>query len=452
VRPCWHSSNVHAGVSRSSGHRPTSVGADPQGASEAAINQRDFLRTLGGASLALLFGEEAWARYAALPAGQLAQDEDFWAQIRRKFLLTPDYINLENGFFLMQSQPVLEAFIGRVRNVNYRASRYFRTTMPDDNVAVRARLAAMGGVPTEELIVTRNTTESLDTVIGGFHWQAGDEAVMAAQDYGAMLDMFKLQERRHGITSRIVSLPMDPQSDDEIVRLYESAITPKTRLLMICHMVNITGQLLPVAAVADMAHRHGVQVMVDGAHSFAQLDFKIPDLHGDYFAASLHKWLGNPLGAGILWVKRDHIAELWPTFADSTVPEDDIRKLNHTGTQPVHTVLAISDALDFHESIGTARKEARMRWFQQYWTTKLRGTPRIYFNTPSDPRRSGAIANVGITGMEPKALGDALFDRYKIWTVAIDGAGVRGVRVTPHVFTSTQELDALVTALRELAA
>ncbi len=416
------------------------------------MNQREFVRTLGGASLALVFGHRAWARYAALPPARLAQDEDFWAQIRAKYLLTPDYINLENGYFLMQSQPVLEAFIGRVRDINYRASRYFRTVMNDDNVAVRTRLAAMAGVPAEELVVTRNTTESLDTIIGGFHWQAGDEAVMAAQDYGAMLDMFRLQADRFGIVNRVVSLPVDPRSDEEIVRLYESAITPKTRLLMICHMVNITGQVLPVAKVADMAHGHGVQVMVDGAHTFAQLDFRIPDLRADYFAASLHKWLGNPLGAGILWVRREHIAGIWPRFADYTVPQDDIRKLNHTGTQPVHTVLAVNDALDFHASIGTQRKQARLHWLQQYWTTKLRGHPRIYFNTPSDPARTGAIANVGITGLEPAALGAALLDRYRIWTVAIDSAGVRGVRVTPHLFTSTGELDSLVRAMRELAA
>ena len=416
------------------------------------MNQREFVRALGGASLALVFGEKLWGKYAALPALELAQDEAFWAAIRRKFLLTPDYINLENGYFLMQAQPVLEAFIGRVRDINLQASRYFRTRMPDDNIAVRTRLAAIAGVPVEELIVTRNTTESLDTVIGGFHWQAGDEAVMAAQDYGAMLDMFGLQAKRHGIVNRIVSLPTDPRSDDEIVSLYESAITPRTRLLMICHMVNITGHLLPVAKVADMAHRRGVQVMVDGAHTFAQLEFRIPDLHGDYFAASLHKWLGNPLGAGILWVRRDHIAELWPTFADMTVPDDDIRKLNHTGTQPVHTVLAINDALDFHESIGIRRKEARLRWLQRYWTDQVRSRPGIILNTPSDPARTGAIANVGVAGLEPAALGAALFDRYKIWTVAINSAGVRGVRVTPHLFTSTEELDALVRALRALAA
>jgi len=347
---------------------------------------------------------------------------------------------------------VLEGFIRRVRDINLRASRYMRTVMPDDNLAVRTRLAVMGGCPVEELIITRNTTESLDTVIGGFHWNAGDEAVMAQQDYGAMLDMFGLQAKRHGIVNRVVSLPMDPRSDDEIVRLYESAITPKTRLLMICHMVNITGQLLPVAKVAAMAHGHGVQVMVDGAHTFGQLEFAIPDLGADYFASSLHKWLGGPLGSGILWVRRDHIPELWPTFAELGIPDTDIRRLNHTGTQPVHTILAINDALDFHESIGIARKEARLRWLQRYWTDKVRVHPRIHLNTPSDPARTGAIANVGIRGLAPAALGDALFDRYKIWTVAIDGAGVRGVRVTPHLFTSTAELDALVVALKEIAA
>jgi selenocysteine lyase/cysteine desulfurase len=416
------------------------------------MDKREFLRTLGGASLALVFGNEAWARYAKLPPAQLAQDEDFWAAMRAKYVLTPDYINLENGFYLMQSQPVLEAFIRRVRDINVQASRYMRTVMPDDNLAVRRRLAAAAGCPVEELVITRNTTESLDTVIGGFHWQPGDEAVMAQQDYGAMLDMFGLQARRYGIVNRIVSLPMDPHSDDEIVRLYESAVTPKTRLLMICHMVNITGQLLPVAAVADMAHRHGVQVMVDGAHSFGQLEFAIPDLRSDYFASSLHKWLGSPLGSGILWVRRDHIPELWPTFAELGIPDTDIRRLNHTGTQPVHTILGINDALDFHESIGIQRKEARLKYLQRYWTDQVRGQPGIYLNTPSDPRRSGAIANVGVTGIEPAALGNTLFDRYRIWTVAIDGAGVRGVRVVPHLFTSTADLDALVRALKELAA
>ena len=416
------------------------------------MNKRAFLSTMGGASIGLLVGDRLWAQYAALPPRALAEDEPFWALIREKYRLTPDYINLENGYFSMQSQPVLEAFIGRVREINYEASFYMRTRQFDDKLAARRLLATMAGCSPEELIITRNTTESLDTVIAGVDWKAGDEAVMAAQDYGAMLDMFKLQAKRYGIVNRIVSLPIDPQSDDEIVQLYENAITPKTRLLMICHMVNITGQILPVRAIVDMAHRRGVDVMVDGAHAFAQLDYRIPELGCDYYGASLHKWLGTPLGAGILYVRADKIAKLWPVFADASMADTDIRKLNHTGTHPVHTDLAITNAIAFHDSIGIQRKEARLRYLQNYWTSRVRGTRNIVLNTPADPKRSCAIANVGVGSMAPAALAKTLLEKYRVWTVAIDTANVHGVRITPQMFTTTGELDTFVRALKELAS
>ncbi|CAN5841159.1 aminotransferase class V-fold PLP-dependent enzyme [soil metagenome] len=416
------------------------------------MNKREFLRTMGGASLGVLLGDRVWAQYAQVPPTSLAPDERFWALIRQQYRLTPDYINLENGYFSMQSRPVLEAFVGRVREVNYEASHYMRTRQFDDKLAARTQLAAMGGCSPEELIITRNTTESLDTVIAGYDWKPGDEAVMAEQDYGAMLDMFKLQAKRHGIVNRIVSLPIDPESDEALVQLYEGAITPRTRLLMVSHMVNITGQILPVRKIADMAHRHGVDVMVDGAHTFAQLDHRIPDLGGDYYGASLHKWLGTPLGAGILYVRRDRIPALWPVFADASMADTDIRKLNHTGTHPVHTDLAIASAIAFHDSMGIQRKEARLRYLQQYWTSRVRGRRNIVVNTPTAPSRSCAIANVGIAGLTPAALATTLLQKYRIWTVAIDTANVHGVRITPHVYTSTTELDTFVRALRALAA
>jgi len=407
---------------------------------------------MGGASIGLLVGDRLWAQYTELPPRALAEDEPFWALIREKYRLKPDYINLENGYFSMQSQSVLEAFIGRVREINYEASYYMRTRQFDDKLAARKQLATMAGCSPEELIITRNTTESLDTVIAGVDWKAGDEAVMAAQDYGAMLDMFKLQAKRYGIVNRIVSLPIDPQSDDEIVQLYENAITPKTRLLMVCHMVNITGQILPVRAIVDMAHRRGVDVMVDGAHAFAQLDYRIPELGCDYYGASLHKWLGTPLGAGILYVRADKIAKLWPVFADASMADTDIRKLNHTGTHPVHTDLAITHAIAFHDSIGIQRKEARLRYLQNYWTSWVRGTRNIVLNTPADPKRSCAIANVGVGSMAPAALAKTLLEKYRVWTVAIDTANVHGVRITPQMFTTTGELDTFVRALKELAS
>jgi len=416
------------------------------------MNKREFVKTLGGASIGLMFSPTVLARYMAMPHTELAQDEAFWGTIRGKYKLTPEYINLENGYYSMQAEPVLEAFIGHVRSINVQASRYMRTRQPDDKLRVRTRLAKMAGVSPEELVITRNTTESLDTVINGYDWNPGDEAVMAAQDYGAMLDMFKLQARRRGIVNRVVSLPLDPRSDDEIVQLYASAITPKTRLLMVGHMVNITGHILPVRAISDMAHARGVDVMCDGAHAFAQLAFRIPDLGCDYYGASLHKWLGTPLGAGILYVRQDRIPKLWAIYADEGMADTDIRKLNHTGTHPVHTDLGIDNAIDFHESIGAERKEARLRYLQRYWTTQVRGVPNIMVNTPSDPKRSCAIANVGINGMKPADLASTLFDRYRVWTVAIDTANVHGVRITPQLFTTPKELDVLVRALKELAA
>jgi selenocysteine lyase/cysteine desulfurase len=416
------------------------------------MHKRDFLRTLGGVSLGAWFSPAQLLHLVHAGTHELASDEPFWAAIRARYRLTSDYINLENGYFCLQAEEVLEGHIRHVRAINREASHYMRTRQYDDKRAVRTRLAAMAGCSPEELIITRNTTESLDTVIAGIDWTAGDEAVMAVQDYGAMLDMFALQARRHGSVNRRVSLPNDPQGDGEIVQLYANAITPRTRLLLVSHMVNVTGQILPVRAIVDMAHARGVPVLVDGAHTFAHLDFRVPDLGAEYYGASLHKWLGTPLGAGILYVRRDRIAPLWPIYGDAGFPDDDIRKLNHTGTHPVHTDLAIHDALDFHEAIGTARKEARLRFLQHYWTSRVRALPRVVLNTPRDPRRSCAIANVGVQGIAPAELARVLMERYRIWTVAIDFENVHGVRVTPHLFTSTAELDQFVRALGELAA
>jgi selenocysteine lyase/cysteine desulfurase len=418
------------------------------------MNKREFLRTASAASLGVALGDIAplFAEAAPLEPSELAQDEAFWTKVRAKYKLKSDYINLENGYYSMQSEEVLESFIKHVREINLEASYYMRTRQYPNKDAVRARLAGLAGCSSDELIITRNTTESLDTVIAGFDWKPGDEAVMAEQDYGAMLDQFDLQARRYGMVNRRVSLPLDPKSDEEIVDLYASRINSRTRLLMVGHMVNITGHILPVRKLADMAHSRNVQIMVDGAHAFAQFDFRIPDLDCDYYAASLHKWLGAPLGAGILYVRKDRIEKLWPIYADKSMADTDIRKLNHTGTHPVHTDLGIMDAIDFHETIGIAKKEARLRYIQNYWTSRVRGVPRIQVNTPTDPKRSCAIANVGITGLAPKDLAATLLEKYRIWTVAINNANVHGARITPQLFTTTAELDTFVRALKEIAA
>ncbi len=420
------------------------------------MNKRSFIKnatltgigaTLGMDALAALFETKKHSSAAALAA-----DDQFWNQIRTQYMLKPDYINLENGFYNFIPQPTLEKYIQHIRDINYQGSFYMRTVQRDNKKRMAAKLAAVAGCSPEELIITRNTTESLDLVIAGQDWKAGDEALMAIQDYGSMLDMFEQVSKRYGVVLNKVSIPNLPASDEEIVSLYEKAITPRTKLLMIPHMVNITGQILPVRKICDMAHSKGVEVMVDGAHAFAHIQYKISELDCDYYGTSLHKWMSVPLGAGFLFVKKEKIAKTWPLIGDGTKDLSDIRRLNHIGTHACATDLTIVDAIDFYNMIGAERKEKRLRYIQQYWTSRVKNVPNIIINTPTDDKRSCGIANVGIAGMTPADLAKRLMDEYKIFTVAIDTANVHGCRITPNVYTTLEELDAFVAALKKLAA
>ena len=419
------------------------------------MDKRAFLKGLGLAGLGLpLTGHTMGKMITALEDitnKDVMTDESFWEKIRKDYLLTPDYINLENGYYNIMPQPTLEKFIAHVKQVNLEGAYYMRTVQYDNKKAMAAKLAALTGCTVDELIMTRNTTESLDMIIGGYPWQPGDEAVMAEQDYGAMLEMFKQVSKRNGVVNKIISVPNIPASDEEIVNLYASAITHKTKLLMVCHMINITGQILPVKKICDMAHSKGVEVLVDGAHAIAHFQYSIPDLGCDYYGASLHKWLSVPLGVGILYVKKDKISKIWPLLAEGDRKEDDISRLNHTGTHPVHTEITVADAIDYYLKLGPERKESRLRYLQQYWTSKVREIPNVVVNTPADPARACGIANVGIAHMKPALLAETLLKKYKIYTVAIDYANVHGCRITPNVYTSTAELDVLVRALKELA-
>lgn len=420
------------------------------------MDKRTFLKTfaLGSLSMPVTFPalEQLIDSVQHVAPEKLAMDEDFWLQIRAGYRLKPDYINLESGYYCFMPQEILEGFIHHVREVNYQNSYYLRTVQFPNKKRVTEQLAKLADCDPGELAITRNTTESLDTIIGGIPWQAGDEAVMALQDYGAMLNMFDLQHERYGMINKKISLPNHPKTDDEIVHLYERAITPKTKLLMVCHIVNITGQILPVKKIIDMAHQKGVEVMVDGAHAFAQFRFSIRDLNCDYYGASLHKWLSAPLGAGLLYVKKEKIPKIWPLFAEGKLDnEQDIRKLNHTGTHPVHTDLAILNALEYYKRLGPERKETRLKYLQHYWTSKLRYTSGVLINTPSDPVRHCAIGNVGVEGLEPSKLAELLLKEYRIWTVAINRPGVKGVRITPNIYTTTEELDSFVEAILEIS-
>ncbi|MDW8346050.1 MAG: aminotransferase class V-fold PLP-dependent enzyme [Bacteroidia bacterium] len=419
------------------------------------MNKREFLQIITSMGLTTAF----WQDLAAFDTNQeyqtlsrLSNDEEkFWKHIRSLYELKPDYINLENGWYNIIPKPILKAYFEEIHKLNLEGTYYMRTRLFDDNIEVRKQLAQLVGCSYEELIITRNTTESIDTVIAGIDWKPGDEVIFNTQEYPAMIDMFKVQARRYGIVNKIISIPNDPKSDEEIVSLYEKAITPKTRVILVSHIINITGHILPVRKICDMARNRGIFTIVDGAHAVAHFDFKISDLNCDAYASSLHKWLSVPLGAGMLYLRKDRIKEIWCLFGETAYPDEDIRKLNHIGTHPAHTVLTIPASIEFYQKIGAKRKENRLRYVQEYWTSKVRGVPNIFLNTPSQSHRACGIANVGIQHIKPANLAKILLEKYKIWTVAIDHPEVQGVRITPNIFTTTDELDKLVAALIELS-
>ena len=420
------------------------------------MNKREFLKNVSLAAVGLPFIRTSFSTslntLKHLSPNQIATEENFWLQVRKDYSLKPDYINLESGYYNIIPNPTLNHMIDHARMVNYEGSYYMRTVQWDQKNAMAAKLAKVVGTSAKNLIITRNTTESLDMVIKGMNWKKGDEAVYAKQDYGAMKMMFEQVSRRYGTKNIIVSVPNHPTSDEEIIRVYQNAITSKTKLLMVCHMVNITGQILPIKKICQMAHKKGVQVMVDGAHCVGHFQFKIDDLECDYYGSSLHKWLAVPLGTGMLYVRDKHIDNLWPVFAEHHREPGDIARLNHVGTHPVYHDLSIENAIEYYTMLGAERKEARLRYLQEYWSSKVRTHPNIVVNTPKESFRACGIANVGLKNLKPHELAKQLMDRYQIFTVAIDYANVQGCRISPNVFTTTQELDVFVKALQELAS
>ena len=420
------------------------------------MNKREFLKNVSLAAVGLPFIRTSFSTslntLKHLSPNQIATEENFWLQVRKDYSLKPDYINLESGYYNIIPNPTLNHMIDHARMVNYEGSYYMRTVQWDQKNTMAAKLAKVVGTSAKNLIITRNTTESLDMVIKGMKWKKGDEAVYAKQDYGAMKMMFEQVSRRYGTKNIIISVPNHPTSDEEIVRVYQNAITSKTKLLMVCHMVNITGQILPIKKICQMAHKKGVQVMVDGAHCVGHFQFKIDDLECDYYGSSLHKWLAVPLGTGMLYVRDKHIDNLWPVFAEHHREPGDIARLNHVGTHPVYHDLSIENAIEYYAMLGAERKEARLRYLQEYWSSKVRTHPNIVVNTPKESFRACGIANVGLKNLKPQELAKQLMDRYQIFTVAIDYANVQGCRISPNVFTTTQELDVFVKALQELAS
>ena len=417
------------------------------------MDKRRFIKSLGALSFSPLISANELTDFKpiskTLPV--INNEGELWKTVRSHYTLKEEYINLESGYYNIIPNPILEHFINHVKHVNIEGSFYMRKDLNKNKDRVTSELANLVGSSPDQIAITRNATESLDLVISGFPWKKGDEAIYAKQDYGTMKEMFEQISNRYGVVNKVISVPNHPKNDEEIVSLYESQITSKTKLIMVCHMINITGQILPIKKICEMAHNYGVEVMVDGAHCVGHFDFSIDDFNCDYYGSSLHKWLATPLGAGLLYVNKNKTHRIWPLLANGNTNKSDIKRLNHIGTHPVHTDLAISNSIDYLKWIGMERKEKRMRFLQRYWSDKLRNVKNVIVNTPLDIDRSCGIGNVGLTNMSPSKMEDLLFQKYKIFTVAIDYANVKGCRISPNIFTTTKELDNFVEAVKELS-
>lgn len=422
-------------------------------------HRRRFLLKAGALSATALlssFLKPAWSRDLEkairraedISPEKLATDEDFWYYIQQSFTVSPFLINLNNGGVSPAPRTVQEAMKRYYDFSNEAPSFYMWRELDKGREPLRVKLANLGGCDPEEITMNRNSSEGLETIIFGLQLKPGDEIVAAKQDYPNMVNAYKQREKRDGIKMKWINLELPSENEDYLVKKYVEAFTPQTKIVHITHIINWNGQILPVKKIADEAHKRGIEVVVDGAHSFAHIDFKIPDLGCDYFASSLHKWLYAPIGSGMMYIKKDKIKNLYPLFASDDPMKDDIRKFEHLGTRPFFIEQAINKAIEFHEMIGAERKQKRLHYLKNYWMEKVKDLPKIKFNTSLHPKWGCAIGNVAFEGKKPAELDSFLLDKYKVHTVGIEWENIIGVRVTPNVYTTTKNLDVLIEGIR----
>lgn len=391
-------------------------------------------------------------RAAGVAPAALATDEAFWQSVAGQFARPADFTHLEYGFYHPACHAVLATEIAALRQGQVRASHYKRTEMPADCEAARRELAAIVGADAEEVAITRNASEAMNIIIRGIPLAPGDEVIASDWDYGSMVEAWEQRARDEGIGLRLVEPPLHPRSDDEVVDCFAAAITPRTRVLHLTHLIHYTGQLLPVRRLCQLGRERGLLVIVDAAHSFAQVPFTPAELDCDFLGASLHKWLAAPLGLGVLWVRRDRIAGLRPLFGDTRRPADDIRRLEHFGNRPDAPHLGLREAIRWHEAIGgAAAKRARLSLLQRRWTEAARGLPRVEVLTPADPERHGSLGAFRIEGLEPAETVARLMGEHRIFVNEIRGPRIRAVRATVGLPTSPADVDRLVEALAQLS-
>ncbi len=424
--------------------------------------RRNFLRQLGltaGAfSATSLFNqlyaaswEEAGKKIANLSPEAAAAEEDYWSVIQQAYTVNSNLIILNNGGVSPSPRVVQEAVERYNKFSNEGPSYYMWRILDQGREPLRQKLAVLAGCSPEELAINRNATEALNTVIFGLDMKAGDEVIGTKQDYPNMINAWKQRAEREGVVYTQLNFKFPIENDEEIVSAYEKAITPKTKLLHVTHIINWIGQIMPVKKITDMAKKHGIEVIVDGAHSFGLLDFNIPDLGCDYFGTSLHKFLSAPIGSGLLWIRKEKIEKIWPLVCNDKPRSSDIRKFETLGTRSFPIEQGIGEAVNFQNAIGRKRKEERIRYLKNYWATRVKDIPGVKIHTSFKPEYACAICGVTIDGMSPGELDSALYANYKIHTVGIVWENISCVRITPHVYTSLPDLNKLVAAIEEIA-
>jgi len=413
--------------------------AAPTLVAPVCFNARGTLRAL-----------EAMAAVGNAPAARVARDETLWFEVQNSFTVDRTIVNLNNGGVSPSPAAVQEAMKRYLDYSNSAPAHTMWHVLEPQREQVRRSLARTFGCDPGELALTRNASEGLQTCQFGFDFAAGDEVLTTDQDYPRMISTFRQRERREGIVLNTFSIPVPAEDEDEIVRLFERNLTERTKLILMCHVINLTGQILPVRKVVAMARKRGIPVIVDGAHGFAQLAFRHEDLDCDFYATSLHKWMLAPHGTGFLYVRRERIEDLLPLMAASEAMGGDIRKFEEIGTHPAANHLAVAEALSFHVGIGPKRKEARLRYLRDYWAQRLLEHDRVRLHTSLTPRFSCGIATVQVEGLPSGDLQRHLWSEYRILTTSIKHDDVEGLRVTPNVYTTLPELDRFCDAMERV--
>ncbi len=425
-------------------------------------NRRDFLQKtgmlMGAFSAGNLFNtsvaadlQSAEQKLNNLTPEAIAADEDYWSVIQQAYTVNPNIINFNNGGVSPAPKVVQDALDRYNKLANEAPSYYMWRIIDMGREPLREKLAELAGCNPEEIAVNRNATEALNTVIYGLDLSKGDEVIGTKQDYPNMIQAWRQRAAREGIVYKQISFDFPIENDEQIVKGFEAAITPRTKILHITHVINWVGQIMPVNKIAQMAHAKGIEVLVDGAHSFGLLDFKIPDLECDYFGTSLHKFLSAPIGSGMLWIKKDKIEKIWPLLCNDKPGSTDIRKFETLGTRSFPIEQAIGEAINFHNGIGSLRKQQRIHYLKNYWAEQAKQMPKVSIHTSLKPAYGCAICGVSVKGVTPGELGSQLFDKYKIHTTGIVWENISCVRVTPHVYTSIKDVAKLVKALDEIS-